>query len=54
MNRKMATTPELAPDTINAFPRKSFFISLLTRDIELSSCVLDLIDNSIDGIIKKS
>jgi len=37
---------------INAEPRKQFFISLLTRDITLSNCILDLIDNSIDGIIK--
>ena len=54
MNRKMETTSALVPKTIDASPRKSFFISLLTRDIELSSCVLDLIDNSIDGIIQKS
>lgn len=54
MPRKMSTSLTLTPNTIDASPRKSFFISLLTRDIELSSCVLDLIDNSIDGIIKKS
>jgi len=37
---------------INASPRKSFFIDLLTRDITLSHCILDLIDNSIDWILR--
>lgn len=38
-------------DTIaNANPSKSFFISMLTRDIDLVDCILDLLDNSVDGI----
>lgn len=37
---------------IETSPRKDFFISLITRDIQLSNCILDLIDNSVDWIIK--
>lgn len=33
-------------------PSKSFFIDMLTRDIGTKECILDLIDNSIDSIIK--
>lgn len=32
-----------------ADPTKAFFVRMLTRDISLDDCVLDLIDNSIDG-----
>jgi hypothetical protein len=35
-----------------AYPRKHFFIEMFTRDISLEDCVLDLIDNSIDGLIR--
>jgi hypothetical protein len=34
----------------NANPSKSFFIGMLTRDIDLADCLLDLLDNSVDGI----
>lgn len=34
-----------------AEPSKSFFIDMLTKDISLSVCILDLIDNSIHGLI---
>ncbi|WP_394794890.1 ATP-binding protein [Armatimonas sp.] len=36
----------------NFFPSKSFFVSTLTRDIELKDAILDLLDNCIDGIIR--
>jgi len=36
----------------NAFPRKHFFLEMFTRDISLEDCILDLIDNSIDGLVK--
>lgn len=36
----------------NAYPRKSFFIQMFTRDIGLEDCILDLVDNSIDGLIR--
>lgn len=32
-----------------ANPTKAFFVRMITRDISLTDCVLDLIDNSIDG-----
>lgn len=34
----------------NANPSKNFFIAMLTRDIDLVDCILDLLDNSVDGI----
>ena len=37
-----------------AHPSKAFFIDMLTRDLTLSDCILDLIDNSIHSLIKKS
>lgn len=36
----------------NAFPAKSFFVSMLTRDIELADAILDLLDNCVDGILR--
>jgi hypothetical protein len=33
-------------------PEKSFFISMLTRDIDLQDAVLDLLDNCVDGVIR--
>lgn len=36
----------------NAFPAKSFFVNMLTRDIDLSDAIMDLIDNCVDGIIR--
>ncbi|HTV49193.1 MAG TPA: ATP-binding protein [Phycisphaerae bacterium] len=35
-----------------ALPRKRFFLEMFTRDISLQDCILDLIDNSIDGLIR--
>ena len=36
-----------------AHPTKSFFVRMITRDISLEDCILDLIDNSIDGALSK-
>ncbi len=36
----------------NGNPTKSFFVRMITRDITLEDCILDLIDNSIDGAWK--
>lgn len=36
----------------NAFPRKKFFIEMFTRDISLEDCLMDLVDNSIDGLVR--
>lgn len=35
--------------TVNANPTKEFFISMLTRDIDVKAAIVELIDNSIDG-----
>lgn len=32
-----------------ANPTKGFFVRMITRDITLEDCILDLIDNSVDG-----
>jgi hypothetical protein len=40
------------PENANAFPRKHFFLEMFTRDISLEDCILDLIDNSIDALVK--
>ena len=34
---------------VNAKPTKAFFVKMITRDIDLADCILDLIDNSVDG-----
>lgn len=35
-----------------AHPKKRFFIEMFTRDIPLLDCVLDLIDNCVDGLAR--
>ncbi len=30
-------------------PTKDFFIRMITRDISLRDCILDLLDNAVDG-----
>lgn len=37
---------------VNATPAKAFFVKMLTRDIDLSDAIMDLIDNCVDGIIR--
>ena len=34
---------------VDANPTKSFFVRMIPRDISLEDCILDLIDNSVDG-----
>lgn len=46
--RKEKTNMPLA----NAHPKKRFFIEMFTRDIPLLDCVLDLIDNCVDGLAR--
>jgi hypothetical protein len=38
-------------NSVDAHPTKSFFITMLTKDIELSSAILDLVDNCLDGAL---
>ena len=47
-----ATPTEL--DSVNATPVKSFFVSMLTRDIRLEDAILDLLDNCVDGILRSA
>jgi hypothetical protein len=42
------------PQPAKAHPSKAFFIDMLTKDIGLSDCVLDLVDNSIHSLITKT
>src|ERR1019366_1117141 len=42
------------PPVASAAPSKAFFIDMLTRDIALSVCILDLMDNSIHSLIADS
>src|ERR1022692_3328576 len=37
-----------------AAPSKAFFVDMLTKDVALSVCILDLIDNSIQSLIEDS
>ncbi len=37
----------------DASPRKRFFLEMFTRDIPLIDCILDLVDNSIDALVRK-
>ena len=41
-------------EPVNAAPVKSFFVSMLTRDIKLEEAILDLLDNCVDGIIRSN
>ncbi|MCX6600757.1 MAG: ATP-binding protein [bacterium] len=36
----------------NAYPTKDFFLRMLTRDISLEDCVMDLVDNSLDALLR--
>ncbi len=38
--------------TVDAYPLKQFFIEMFTRDIALEDCILDLVDNSMDALLR--
>jgi Histidine kinase-, DNA gyrase B-, and HSP90-like ATPase len=38
--------------TVSTQPVKRFFVDMLTRDISLQDVLLDLIDNSVDGVLR--
>lgn len=50
MNAKQSKEDKYEP--VSGFPVKSFFVSMLTRDIELEEAILDLLDNCVDGILR--
>ena len=39
-------------EPLSASPVKSFFFTMLTRDIPLEDAILDLLDNCVDGILR--
>jgi len=39
---------------IKAFPRKKLFIDILTQDVTARTCILDLIDNSVDSYTRNN
>ncbi len=41
---------QILTDTVKAEPTKAFFVDMLTRDIELTDAILDLLDNCTDGV----
>ena len=42
------------PEKVSVAPTKTFFVSMLTRDIDLEDAILDLLDNCVDGIHRSS
>lgn len=40
------------PNEVDATPAKRFFVEMLTRDIELTDAILDLLDNCVDGAMR--
>ncbi len=42
----------MAEGKVPGLPTKEFFISMLTRDIELNDAILDLLDNCLDGVMR--
>ena len=38
----------------DARPTKEFFVNMLTRDIDLSDAILDLLDNCLDGVVRNA
>ena len=48
----MDTAKKLQYRPVDASPVKSFFVSMLTRDIKLEEAILDLLDNCVDGILR--
>lgn len=54
--RKKTKTKKATTDytDVPAHPVKSFFVNMLTRDISLADAILDLLDNCVDGILRKN
>ena len=48
----MSSIPRTRYEAVDASPVKSFFVSMLTRDIKLEEAILDLLDNCVDGILR--
>ena len=50
----MNNSQDVKYDSVDASPVKSFFVSMLTRDIQLEEAILDLLDNCLDGILRST
>ena len=37
------------PEIVHAQPTKEFFVRMIVKDISLEDCILDLVDNCLDG-----
>lgn len=48
-----SNTSDTDTPTVYGGPTKRFFVSMLTRDIDLSDAILDLVDNCIDGAMRQ-
>ncbi|KKL84912.1 hypothetical protein LCGC14_1959980 [marine sediment metagenome] len=48
----MDKVKQIKYEPLEASPVKSFFVRMLTRDIELGEAILDLLDNCVDGILR--
>lgn len=48
----MKLDEQIQYEPVDASPVKSFFVSMLTRDIKLEDAILDLLDNCVDGILR--
>lgn len=48
----MVSAQQLQYEEVDASPVKSFFVSMMTRDIKLEEAILDLLDNCVDGILR--
>lgn len=46
--------PDAVQDVAIAQPTKRFFVSMLTRDIDLKDAILDLVDNCLDGALRSA
>jgi len=50
----MPAKPTPTIETVDSYPAKDFFVSMLTRDIDLQDAILDLLDNCVDGAIRSA
>jgi hypothetical protein len=39
----------MSKEIVKSYPTKALFIDVLTRDLDLQACIMDLLDNSIDS-----
>ncbi len=39
----------MAKEIVKSYPTKTLFIDILTQDLDLQDCIMDLLDNSIDS-----